>query len=65
MAILKTKSLDPNITDEELENTGVKVKSFISFRRAIEDTLSIDGRHNITEVKGYEVTDEGIEVIYK
>lgn len=64
MDIFKTKSLDPNVTDEQLKNKGVKVKSFISFERAIEEVLSIDGKHNITEVKGYEVTKQGIEIIW-
>lgn len=33
-------------------------------KKAIEEVLSIDGKHNITEVKGYEVTKQGIEIIW-
>lgn len=59
-----TKSLDPTISDEKLEG-GTHVVSFMSFRRALEQALKQEGLSTINDVKGYRVTEQGIEILWK
>lgn len=65
MKTFLVKSLDSDITDEQLEYQGVQTTSFLSFRRAIEESLILNGRKNITEVQGYKIIDEGIIIVWK
>lgn len=63
MIILKTKSLNPNIKDEEIEKTSGMV-SFLSFERAINETNELAGIKD-RKVKGYYITEDGITIIWE
>lgn len=63
MIVFKVKSLDKETSDIQLEHQGVKTTSFLSFERAIEETLG--SKNAMEDVKGYRVTDQGIEIIWK
>lgn len=63
MQVFKTKSINPNITDEQLER-GCKTVSFLSFERAIRETNQLAGIKD-KEVNGYQVTEQGINIIWK
>lgn len=58
-----SKSLEQGLTDYEFERMGVRVTSFMSFYRAIEETLPIG--KTMDDVKGYRVTNQGIEIVWK
>lgn len=62
MESFKTKSLSPEFTDANiLRQTGVR--RFISFESAIRDFTE---KYRINEKPvGYNVTEEGIEILYK
>jgi hypothetical protein len=60
MKVFKTKSFNPNISEEQLER-GAKVTSFLSFERAIKD--SEENNRTNRKVLGYQVTEEGIILI--
>ena len=57
---MKTKSFNPNITDEQLERQ-INTTSFLSFERAIRQTEEINGLNR--KIKGYSVTEQGIVII--
>lgn len=63
-AIFKTKSLDNNTSDFDLKY-GCQTKSFLSFERAIQESLEFCNGKSMDDVKGYQVTDKGIEIIWK
>ncbi len=67
MKAFKVKSLDKNITDEQLELKGVRTTSFLSFERAIESNFTMRNHKTETmeDVEGYRVTEQGIEIIWK
>lgn len=64
--ILKSKSLDPNHSDFEVEN-GVHVVRFISFESAIQSVQEDLKARGLVSDKliGYRITEQGIEMVYK
>lgn len=63
---LKSKSIDPNHSDFEIEN-GCHIVRFISFESAIQsiqDDLKARGLVS-DNIIGYRVTEQGIEMVYK
>lgn len=49
------------LTDIELESNGARITSFISFERAIKETEEYNGMNR--QIKGYQVTEQGIILI--
>ena len=63
MAILKSKSLTPEMTDFEIEN-GCHTTQFISFESAIQLFRQQYGLMDLKHApKGYRVTEQGIVII--
>ena len=62
MKTFLTKSMDSGVSDKELETQGCRVTSLLSFERAITETNQLKGITN--KVKGYEVTEQGIIIIW-
>ena len=56
MTIYKTKSLTPELTDEQIEHT-YGLTTFLSFERAIELNRGKE------KVCGYKITNEGIIIL--
>jgi hypothetical protein len=63
MKIFKAKSLNPNLSDKQIERAGGSA-SFLSFERAIRETNELAGIKD-RKVKGYYVTEEGITIIWE
>ena len=62
MYIFKTKSLSTEFTDANVLRQSA-ARRFISFEAAVRD---FNEKYNITEKPiGYNVTEQGIEIIYK
>lgn len=63
---LKSKSLDPNRSDFEIEN-GCHIVRFISFEYAIQLVQEdLKARGLVADnLIGYRVTEQGIEMVYK
>ena len=63
---LKSKSLDNNYSDFEIEN-GCHVVRFISFESVVQTVQEDLKKRGLVgdDVIGYRVTEQGVEIIYK
>jgi hypothetical protein len=60
MKIFKTKSLEVDTEDDDIDKEMYSV-SFLSFERAIKESEQFNGLNRT--IRGYRVTEQGIELI--